>query len=154
MKKFIDHLDHIAWISWPDTLNENIARLEQLSGVKLIRFDRKDLGIIICVNWEAGLEILSYSEPATEFNRTLRDWLSSHGEGVMSVVFGVKDLDAHKQRLRWWGIDVGPLVGNDPASSWHEQLALRSRVAGDVLNTSFVLGDIDYADDLITFRDV
>jgi hypothetical protein len=153
MQKFTNHVDHVAWISWPATLNENVARLETLAGVKLTRFERKDLGIVICANWEAGLEILSISDPPTEFNRALRDWLETRGEGVMSVVFGVRELDVHERRLRLLGFDLGPLLDDDPASPWHHKLRLRERIAGEVLRTSFVLGDIDYADGLIPFGD-
>ena len=153
MKKFTNHIDHVAWISWPVNLNENVARLEQLAGAKLTRFERKELGIIICANWEAGLEILSFSEPPTEFNQALRDWLETHGEGVMSVVFGVRDLEAHEKRLRQLGVGLGPLLDDHPDSPWHHKLDLRERIAGEVLNTSFVLGDIDYADGVIPFGD-
>jgi hypothetical protein len=45
---------------------QNVVRLKQLAGAKLTRFERKELGIIICGNWEAGIEILSFSEPPME----------------------------------------------------------------------------------------
>jgi len=154
VKKFINHIDHVAWISWPRNLDANIARLEQLADTRLTRFERQELGIIICANWEAGLEILAPSEQPTAFNQALRDWLEKHGEGVMSVVFGVRDLNAHAERLRGLGIAVGPELDDHPASPWHHQFVLRERVATEVMNSQFVLGDIDYADGLIKFGDV
>jgi glyoxalase/bleomycin resistance protein/dioxygenase superfamily protein len=154
VKKFFNHIDHIAWISWPRNLDANIARLEQLADTRLTRFERKELGIIICANWEAGLEILAPSEQPTTFNQALRDWLEKRGEGVMSVVFGVRDLNAHAQRLRSLGIEVGPELDDHPASPWHDQFVLRERVTAEVMNSQFVLGDIHYADELIKFGDV
>jgi hypothetical protein len=151
MKKFTNHIDHVAWISWPRNLQQNVERLEQLAGAKLTRFERKELGIVICANWEAGLEILSPSEQPTAFNQALRDWLEKHGEGVMSVVFGVKDLNRHETRLGGQGIELGPLLDDHPDSPWHHKMVLRERVAGEVMRSSFVLGDIDYADGMIPF---
>jgi hypothetical protein len=154
VKKFINHIDHVAWISWPRNLVANVARLERLADTKLTRFERKELGIIICANWKAGLEILAPSEEPTTFNQALRDWLDKHGEGVMSVVFGVRDLNAHAARLRALGIEVGPELDDHPSSPWHHQMVLRERVTDEVMNSQFVLGDIDYADGLIGFGDV
>ena len=41
----------------------------------------------------------------TPFSQMLHDWLAARGEGVMSVVFGVSDLDKHKFRLESQGIE-------------------------------------------------
>jgi hypothetical protein len=65
----------------------------------------------------------------------------------------VKNLDAHKARLEKLGIPVGPLMDDHPDSPWHDRLVLWERTAGEVMNTNFVLGDIDYADGVIPFSD-
>ena len=132
----------------------NVADLEKLAGVKLTRFERKDMGLIMYISWEAGLEILAPSAQPTQFNRPLRDWLETRGEGVMFVIFGVKQLEQHKARLEALGIAVGPLMDDHPDSPWHDKLVLRERAAGMVMNSCLVLGDIDYADGLISFDDV
>ena len=153
MKKFTNHIDHVAWISRPENLEANIAQLEKLTGAKLARFERKDMGFIMYISWEAGLEVVAPMAEPTEFNQWLRQWLETRGEGVMSVVFGVRDLDKHKARLEALGVPVGPLMDDHPDSPWHDQLVLWERQAGEVMNTAFVLGDIDYADDVIPFGD-
>jgi hypothetical protein len=153
MKKFTNHIDHVAWISWPETLEANIAQLEKLADAKLTRFERKDMGFVMYINWEAGLEVVSPLPEPTEFNQWLRDWLETRGEGVMSVVFGVRDLDRHKARLEQLGFEVGPLMDDHPDSPWHDKLTLWERLAGQAMNTNFVLGDIDYADGVIPFGD-
>lgn len=153
MKKFINHVDHVAWLSRPDTLEANVAELERLTGATLTRFDRHDMGFSMCISWEAGLEVVAPMAERTEFNSWLWSELEKKGEGVSSVVFGIKDLDAHKARLEKLGIPVGPLMDDHPDSPWHDKLVLWERTAGEVMNTNLVLGDIDYADDVIPFGD-
>lgn len=153
MKKFINHVDHVAWLSRPENLDANVAQLEKITGAKLARFSRKDMGFTMCISWEAGLEVVAPMEERTEFNQWLWSELEKKGEGVTSVVFGVKDLDAHKARLEAMGIPVGPLMDDHPDSPWHDQLVLWERSAGEVMNTNIIFGDIDYADDVIPFGD-
>lgn len=88
MKKVSNHIDQVAWISWPENLEANIAQLEKLSGAELTRVERKDLGFVMYISWEAGLEVVAPLEEPTEFNQWLREWLETRGEGVMSVVAG------------------------------------------------------------------
>lgn len=153
MKKFTNHVDHIAYISRPENLEANVALLEKLADAKLTRFERKDMGFIMYISWEAGLEVVAPMEEPTEFNQMLHDWLDTRGEGVMSVVFGVKDLDKHKARLEAQGMEVGELMDDHPDSPWHHKLVLWERMAGMVMNSVFILGDIDYAEGVIPFGD-
>jgi hypothetical protein len=153
MKKFRNHIDHVAWISRLENIESNVAELEKLADAKLTRFERKDMGFVMYINWEAGLEVVAPLETPTEFNQMLRDWLETRGEGVMSVVFGVKDLDRHKARLEALGFEVGPLMDDHPDSPWHDRIVLWERVGGMVMNSCFILGDIDYSDGMIPFGD-
>ena len=153
MQKFINHVDHVAWLSRPENLDANVAQLERLTGATLTRFARADMGFIMCISWEAGLEVVAPMEQRTEFNGWLWSELEAKGEGVTSVVFGVKDLDAHKARLAKMGIEAGPLMDDHPDSPWHDKLVLWERVAGEAINTNIVLGDIDYAEGVIPFGD-
>ncbi len=153
MKKFTNHIDHVAWISRIENIEANVAQLEKLADAKLTRFERKDMGFVMYISWEAGLEVVAPLREPTEFNQLLRDWLETRGEGVMSVVFGVRDLDRHKARLERLGFEVGPLMDDHPDSPWHSKLVLWERMAGTVMNSGFILGDIDYADDVIPFGD-
>ena len=60
-------------------------------------------------------------------------------------------LNAHKARLEAMGFPVGPLMDDHPDSPWHDKLVLWERVAGEAMNTNIILGDIDYADEVIPF---
>lgn len=153
MKKFINHVDHVAWISRPENLEANVAQLQKLTGAKLDRFARKDMGFTMCISWEAGLEVVAPMEERTDFNSQLWSELEVKGEGVTSVVFGVTDLEAHKARLEELGFAVGPLMDDHPDSPWHDKLVLWERAAGEAINTNIILGDIDYADQVIPFGD-
>ena len=153
MKKFINHVDHVAWLSRPENLDANVAQLEKLTGATLTRFARADMGFTMCISWEAGLEVVAPHVERTDFNSWLWSELERKGEGVTSVVFGVKDLDAHKARLAKLGFEVGPLMDDHPDSPWHDKLVLWERMAGEAIGTNIILGDIDYADDVIPFGD-
>ena len=153
MQKFINHVDHVAWICRPENLDTHVARLEKLTGATLTRFARADMGFTMCISWEAGLEVVCPHDERSAFNDWLWSELEIKGEGVNSVVFGVKDLDWHKARLERLGFDVGPLMDDHPDSPWHDQLVLWERVAGQAINTNIILGDIDYRDGLVPFGD-
>jgi hypothetical protein len=154
MKKFTNHIDHVTWISRFETIGKNVADLERLTDAKLARFERKDMGFVMYLNWEAGLEVVAPLPERSAFNQALYDRLESHGEGLLGVVFGVRDLDKHKARLEKLGMPVGPLMDDHPDSPWHHKLVLRERIAPPVMNSWFILGDIDYADNVISFGDV
>ncbi|HEX7881243.1 MAG TPA: hypothetical protein VF499_00690 [Afipia sp.] len=154
MKKLVNRVDHVAWIVRYENVDTEVARLEELADVKLQRFERSDAGILICVNWDAGLEILSPLPERNDFNGALHDHLDRQGQGVFAVVFGVSSLDRQKQRLEALGYEVGPEVDDHPDSPWHDRLVLRERIAGPFLGGFFTLGDIAYADDVIRIEDV
>ena len=153
MKKFVNHIDHVTWISRIENLEANVATLEKLADAKLTRFERHDMGFIMYLSWEAGLEVVSPMDEVTDFNRALHDRLDTQGEGILGVVYGVGNLDEHKARLEALGFEPGPLMDDHPDSPWHDRLVLWERLAGTVMNSWFVLGDIKYADDVIPFGD-
>lgn len=153
MKKFVNHVDHVAWLVRPENLDAHVARLEALTGATLTRFARADMGFTMCISWEAGLEVVAPMAEQTDFNAWLWSELERKGEGVSSVVFGVRDLDAHKARLERLGFAVGPLMDDHPESPWHAKLVLWERMAGEAINTNIILGDIDYAEGVIPFVD-
>jgi hypothetical protein len=44
-------------------------------------------------------------------------------------------------------------MDDHPDSPWHHKLVLRERMAGMVMNSVFIFGDIDYAEGVIPFGD-
>ncbi|MGB8363785.1 MAG: hypothetical protein ACLQUZ_17455 [Rhizomicrobium sp.] len=154
MKKFVNHIDHVTWISRIENIEANVARLEMVTEAKLVRFERGDMGFVMYLNWEAGLEVVAPLTERTEFNQALYDRLESHGEGLLGIVFGVENLEKHKEKLEAKGLQIGPLMDDLPTSPWHHKIVLRERAAPEVINSWVVLGQIDYQDDVIRFEDV
>ena len=148
---FVDHVDHVAWISRP----EISRRSRQARGVrpaKLEKFQRDDMGFVMYISWEAGLEMVAPLPFKTDFNQMLYDWLETRGEGVNSVVFGVRGLEEHKARLEKLGYTPGPVMDDHPDSPWHDRSAStagRRRLPRQPV----ILGDIGYADGVIPFED-
>lgn len=154
MKKFVNHIDHVTWISRIENIEANVARLEMVTEAKLVRFERGDMGFVMYLNWEAGLEVVAPLTERTEFNQALYDRLELHGEGLLGIVFGVENLEKHKEKLEAKGLQIGPLMDDLPTSPWHHKIVLRERAAPEVINSWVVLGQIDYQDDVIRFEDV
>jgi hypothetical protein len=153
MKKIVDHVDHVVWACRLETIEANVAELEKRTGAK---FDRVEhgMGILMYVDWSAGLEVQAPLESDKGYGKTLTDWLDAHGEGILGVVFGVRDLEARRVAVESLGVEVGPLMTTSPTSPYRDQLFGRERMTGTVMNTIITLGEIDYADGLISFEDV
>lgn len=154
MKKFVNHIDHVTWISRLENIEKNVADLEAVTDGNLLRFVREDMGFVMYLDWDAGLEVVAPLEERTEFNQALHDRLETHGEGLLGVVFGVDNLEKHRAKLEGKGMQVGPLMDDLPTSPWHSRIVLRERAAPEVINSWMILGQIDYQDDVIKFVDV
>lgn len=149
--KLVNHIDHVAWVFRPDSIERNVAMFSRMFD---ITFDgpvhKPDFGFTVYLSWEAGIEIVCAHETRTDFNRHLHDHLDAHGEGLMSIVWGVRDIEQTKQRLEADGFDVGELWGNDPQSPWREKVSIKERDLGTHMNTRIILGEIDYAEGVLT----
>src|SRR5690606_24107721 len=90
MKKFFDHVDHVAWICHAENLEANVSKLSALCRVDFGEPSvRDDIGLTIYLSWEAGLEIVAPHPQRTPYNGLLHDRLAQRGEGMWGVVFGV-----------------------------------------------------------------
>lgn len=154
MKKFINHVDHVVWITKAENIDRHVADLEAVTGASLVRFQREDMGFIMCIDWDAGLEVVAPMSERTPFNEMLHDRLDARGEGLLGIVFGVENLEKHREMLEAKGMQVGPLMDDLPSSPWHHRLIMRERIAPDAINSQIVIGQIDYQDDVIQFVDV
>ena len=43
MKKFINHIDHVVWLSRLENAEKNVADLEAITGGNLVRYERDDM---------------------------------------------------------------------------------------------------------------
>jgi hypothetical protein len=154
MKKFINHIDHVVWLSRLENAEKNVADLEAITDGNLVRFDRDDMQVALFIDWDAGLEVVAPFPAVNDFNRALHERLESHGEGLLAAVFGVENLEKHKENLEAKGMFVGPLMEDTPDVPWIEKIILRERFAPEVAGSWMVLSEIDYQDDVIAFVDV
>jgi hypothetical protein len=152
-QKFINHVDHVAWVSKWENLDANIAHLEAITGARLGRFPSEDGTRIVCVDWTTGLEVVAPMGEPCEANAALRGRLESHGEGVVAVIYGVENLEAHMNKLEAMGHPKGDLMGGERGKPWTEIL-LRERFGPPIMGTWTVFSEIDYDDGLISFVDV
>jgi hypothetical protein len=154
MKKFLNRVDHVVYLSSLATVDANIASLEALTDAKLERCERRDMGALICVDWSAGLEVVAPLAEKSEVNAALHARLETHGEGLLAVVYAVEDLEAHKAKLESKGFDIGPLMSADPIEPWYNRIVLRERFGPTVMGSWMVFSQIDYNDDVVRFIDV
>ena len=154
MKQFVNHVDHAVYLSRWETVAANVASLEILTDAKMERCEREDMGCVICVDWSAGLEIVAPMPQRNEINNALHERLESHGEGLLAIVYGVADLEAHKAKMEAKGFVIGPLMTGHSREPWYNRLLLRERFAPSVMNSWMVYSQIEYDDDLISFVDV
>jgi len=112
------------------------------------------MGAVICVDWSAGLEVVAPLPDRTAMNEALYGRLETIGEGLLAVVYGVENLEAHKAKLEAKGFQIGPLMEGDPIEPWYNRLFLRERFAPPVMGSWMVFSQIDYNDDVIRFVDI
>ena len=80
MKKFINHIDHVVWLSRLENAEKNVADLEAITGGNLVRYERDDMKTVLFIDWDAGLEVVAPMPEVIDFNRGLHERLESHGE--------------------------------------------------------------------------
>ena len=152
MKKFRDHIDHVAWICREENLDRNVKMLSALCNVDFGEpAVRGDLGLTIYLSWEAGLEIVAPHTGVTPYNRLLHERLEQRGEGMWGVIFGVDNLEAARERARTLGFTPSPVVGEAPDTPWAGKVQVQESRATEFLGTWLIFGEIGYADGVVTF---
>ena len=153
MKKLVNCIDHVAWICEFANIEAHVAKRERVLDIRLERSERPELGIVVYHNMAAGIEVVAPFSKRSEANRSFHDRLAAGGEGLMGVVFGAKNLDGHKARLEGMGYAIGGLIDQSHAP-WRDKVVLRQRMAPSLINSMIVLGENDYADDMLHVEEV
>src|SRR3546814_809738 len=93
----INRVDHILYIAWPENQEAYVEQLSKLCKVKFYGpVDKPEFGIRLYINWAAGLEVVSPVSDTAPWSLQMRDYLERRGEGVMNVIFGVRDINEAK----------------------------------------------------------
>ena len=153
MKKFRDHIDHVAWICHEENLDRNVKLLSELFAVDFGEpAIRKDLGLTIYLSWESGLELVAPHAEVTPYNGLLHERLERRGEGMWGVIFGVENLENARERARALGYTPTPVVGEAPDTPWAGKVEVRESRATEFLGTWLIFGQIGYAEGVVTFE--
>ena len=147
MSQCVNRVDHVVWLVHAENQEDYVDKFSKLFRTQ---FDgplvRPEFGARFWVSWEAGLEIFA---PWGD-NDSAKMWsqrLKERGEGVLSVVFGVRDLAEASEHARQLGYPVSPVIplaGDEP---WKHKLeSFREAIIGDVLGTLMGFGEIRYAE--------
>ena len=93
MSNDVNTVHHVCWCVHPESL-DRVRQMWAALGIPLTDVDLPDLGVVVLVSWEGGLEIMSPIYETGTLAEQSRQFLAEKGEGVFSVVFNVPDLDA------------------------------------------------------------
>ena len=150
MAQCINRIDHIVWLVHA---HNQEAYVEKLGKLFRTRFDgplvRLDMGCRFWVSWEAGLEIFAPwgdNDYASIWSKRLEE----RGEGVLSMVFGVPDIEEASEHARQLDYQVSPIIGLSGDEPWmHKLESFKEVMIGDFLGTIMSFGEIRYADGVI-----
>jgi hypothetical protein len=140
LRQNINRIDHLAIVVSATNFEGCLERLTKALEARFVRAERKDLALLIAIDWDAGLEILAPTGPESPlWNR-----LQTHGEGQVTIIYGVKDLDASAERAKDAGFGLGPeigLIGNEP---WAAQFdVLREVPLSEICGIRIALGQVE-----------
>lgn len=101
MIRNVNRIDHVAGVVRRENFEDVIARMSEVFGTRFDGpFDRPAMRARVAMSLDTGIELLSPADddPENPFNRLL----AAKGEHWLSVVMGVRDMDAtcdHLARL-------------------------------------------------------
>ena len=86
-------LHHVVWCVRPENLERVRTFWERVIGVPLEELDLPDVGLRVLISWEGGIEIMTPAHASGTMSDAARAFLATRGEGVYSVVVGVRDIE-------------------------------------------------------------
>jgi len=99
------HVDHIILCLEPENVAAAAATFTKLLDIDLEGpLERAGTGLVIYVDWDAGIELMAPSDPSIA--REQRQFLDEHGEGVFRICFNFPDRDEALDRAESMGIEV------------------------------------------------
>ena len=150
MSQCINRVDHVVWLVHAENQQDYVDKLGKLFRT---RFDgplvRPEFGTRFWVSWEAGLEIFA-PWGDNDYAKMWMQRLEKKGEGVLSVVVGVRDIEEASTHARQLGYPVSQIIGFSGDEPWKDKLeSFREAIIGDALGTLLGFGEIRYAEGVI-----
>jgi hypothetical protein len=136
----IDRIDHLAILVSVASFENCVKRLTDALGARFVRAERKDLGLLIAADWDSGLELLAPTGP----DSPLWNRLQTHGDGQVTIIYGVKDLEAGAARAKTAGFELGREIGLTGGEPWAAQFdVLREIQLSEICGIRIALGQIE-----------
>ena len=105
MSQSSKRVDHVIFCLEPENVASAAATFGKLLDIELEGpVERADTGLVIYVDWDAGIELMAPTNPSIA--REQRQFLDEHGEGVFRVCFNFPDRDEALDRATSMGIEV------------------------------------------------
>jgi hypothetical protein len=140
LRQNVNRIDHLAILISVASFEGCLDRLTKALETRFVRAERKDLGLLIAIDWDAGLEILAPTGPESR----LWDRLQTHGEGQITIIYGVKDLDGAAERAKAAGFGLGSEVGLMGSEPWAGQFdVLREISLSEICGIRIALGQVE-----------
>jgi hypothetical protein len=136
----IRRIDHVAILIAPENFEACVERLTRVLESRFMRAERQDLGLLIAIDWDGGLEVLAPTGPASPLWNRLKE----KGEGQVTIIYGVENLDASKARAREQGFEVGPEIGLLGDEPWADRFdCLREAALSEICGIRIALGQVE-----------
>lgn len=151
MTQSIQRVDHITFIFYPENAEGEVARLESTLGVNIPPSPPLSPVIRLWVDFASGLEVITPIGRADEVGATgedaaildkLYEHLDTRGEGVITVVFGVADLDAAVRRADQAGATIGGRYTSPPPAAEDLLDGFEEVEIGPLAGVNFLLGRV------------
>jgi hypothetical protein len=105
MSQSSKRVDHVIFCLEPANVASAAATFSQLLDINFEGpLERADTGLVIYVDWDAGIELMAPTDPAIA--REQRQFLDEQGEGVFRICFNFPDRDEALDRATKMGIGV------------------------------------------------
>ena len=98
-------LHHVVFCVRPEN-QEPAADLWRELGLTFVEIPLVEEGLRVFLDWEAGIEIISPTEPGGTESARFRTFLDDHGEGVCSVVVRTDEVEGPIAALAGHGATV------------------------------------------------
>ena len=101
-----NRIDHVAFIVRPENFEATTQRVAEVLGLDFDGpYDNHELGLRVCIDWDAGIEFLTPFDPALATIQVA--YLDKYGEGFYRLVFGVTDLESALRHVEDSGLRLG-----------------------------------------------
>jgi hypothetical protein len=142
----VNRVDHVAGLVRPENYEATIARFAELFDTEFYGpTDRPESGMRVALSLDAGIELITPldDDPENPFNRML----AARGEHWLSVVMGVRDLDASCDHLARLGYKPmmrrSGLASGDPYRGRLKRYELATYAPGPFAGLSLALCSAD-----------